>query len=344
MSAKATTPYQLTPSTGPRHLLRISDLEPAQLAYLLDLAAVMKHQRVGFRDAHSGKLLACYFATPSTRARVSLQAAAWRMGMLPVVLRPDELELGRRESIEDAAAVLSGYVDAIAVRSFAPSEVEEFASAASVPVINALTDEHDPCQALADLLTLREQYGDLRGRLHQTYLGDGINITELSGVRLAYVGDGNGVAHSLIEAGALAGMEVSVATPAECRPNERIVAGASETATRTGGQIKVVEDPAEAVVGADVVYTGAWGSTDDGDANDTRRTHLRQYQVTEMLMQNADADALFMHCLPAHRGEEVEPAVIDGRRSIILEQAANRVPAEQALIHTLISGDWTRDG
>jgi ornithine carbamoyltransferase len=341
MTNTAPAPDRLGRATGPRNLLRIADLGPEHLEHLLDLAAVMKRQRFRFRKAHAGEVLACYFSKPSTRTRVSLEGAAWQMGMLPVMLRPDELQLGRGEPIADTAAVLSRYVDAIAIRTFAQSEVDELADAASIPVINALTDEHHPCQALADLLTIREHFGDVERHLHQAFLGDGINVAELRGLRLAYVGDGNNVAHSLIEAGALIGMEVVLATPPDYRPDAQIVADATAAAKDRGGLIRVVEDPAEAVVGADVVYTDVWVSMGDDDDARERRARLRPYQVTEALIANADANAVFMHCLPAHRGEEVAAEVIDGPRSVVFEQAANRLPTEQALIHTLVSGDWT---
>ncbi|MQA75253.1 MAG: ornithine carbamoyltransferase [Solirubrobacterales bacterium] len=324
---------------APRDLLRISELTRGQLAHLLDLAMRMKAEPLAFREAEAGKALACYFAKPSTRTRVSLEGAAWRLGMLPIMPRPDELQLGRGEPIPDTASVLSGYVDAIAVRTFAQREVEELAAAASVPVINALTDEHHPCQALADLLTLRERFGE-SGRLRQTYLGEGNNVARLRGLRLAYVGDGNNVANSLIEAGALLGMEVAVATPPDYHPDEAIVAAAREVAERAGGSVSVFTDPAEAVAGANAVYTDVWVSMGDEEEQRERLAHLRPYQVNEALMANADRGAVFMQCLPAHRGEEVTEPVIDGPRSVVFEQAANRLPTEQALIHTLVSDDW----
>ena len=194
-----------TVTTAPRNLLRIADLDSHQLERLLELAAQMKTDRDWWRHTHQGEMLACYFAKPSTRTRISLEGAGWRLGMLPVMLRPDELQLGRGEPIADTARVLSGYVDAIAIRTFAQSDVQELAEAASIPVINALTDDHHPCQALADLLTLRERYG------------------VLAGIKLAYIGDGNNVAHSLMEAGALAGMHVAVATPPGYEPSPEVL-------------------------------------------------------------------------------------------------------------------------
>lgn len=319
---KVRTPADYGQVASPEHLLRISQLDRAQLEHLLEVAALMKAEPTGFRRAHAGKAVACFFAKPSTRTRVSLEGAAWRLGMLPIMLRPDELQLGRGEPISDTAAVLSGYVDAIAIRTFAQAEVEEVAAAATVPVINALTDDHHPCQALADLLTLRQQFG------------------RLEGLRVAYLGDGNNVAHSLMEAGALAAMDVVVATPPDYRPDPEIIAGAREVATREGGTVALVDDPAHAVEGADAVYTDVWVSMGEDSERAERLERLNPFQVTTQLMAAAEPDAVFLHCLPAHRGEEVEAAVIDGPRSIVFEQAANRLPTEQALLHALISHDW----
>ena len=185
----------MTTLTQPRSLLRVSDLHPDELEALLDLAVAMRAEPHAWREPLAGELLACYFTKPSTRTRVSFEAAAWRLGMLPVMLRPDELQLGRGEPLEDTARVLSSYAAALAVRTFAQADVDALAEWAAIPVVNALTDDHHPCQALADMLTLRDHFGPL------------------DGLRIAYVGDGNNVAHSLIEAASLLGMEIAVATP-----------------------------------------------------------------------------------------------------------------------------------
>jgi ornithine carbamoyltransferase len=313
----------MTPATGPSDLLRIADLDPGRLEQVLDLAARMKANRWGWRFAQAGKLLVCLFAKPSTRTRVSLEAAASGLGMLPVMLRPDELQLGRGESIADTGRVLSGYAAAIAIRTFAQRDVADLADAASVPVINALTDEHHPCQALADLLTLHERFGRLKG------------------LRLAYVGDGNNVAHSLMEAGALAGMHVAITTPPGYEPAPAVAAGARATSATTGGTLHVMTDPHEAVRGADAVYTDVWVSMGDEDGRTERLARFGDYRITPELMRLAGPDAVFMHCLPAHRGEEVDAAVIDGPQSVVFEQADNRLPATQAVLQALISGDWS---
>jgi ornithine carbamoyltransferase len=314
-----------TSTTMPSDLLRIADLTSQQLHALLDLAAQMKRDPKGWYNEHCAEVLACYFAKPSTRTRVSVEAAASRLGMLPVMLRPDELQLGRGEPIADTARVFSSYASAIVILTVAQSDVQEMADAASVPVINALTDNHHPCQALADLLTLRQRFGELRE------------------LKLAYVGDGNNVAHSLMEAGALAGMHVVVAAPHGYEPSMPITVQAHEVAHRHGGSIEVSGDVTSAVAGADAVYTDVWVSMGEEPEQDRRREELRGYQVNADVMSLATPDAVFMHCLPAHRGEEVTAEVIDGPQSVVFAQAANRLPTEQAVIQALLS-DRTLSG
>ena len=293
-----------------RDLLRIADLGPAELRTLLDLAAAMKADHRGWLGAMPGASVACYFAKPSTRTRVSFEAAVHRLGALPIMLRPDELQLGRGEPIADTARVLSSYCAAIVIRTFAQSDVEEMAAAASVPVVNALTDDHHPCQALADLLTLRERFG------------------RLEGLRVAYVGDGNNVAHSLMEAAEPAGFELSLACPPGYLPDAAITRAA-------GPAVHVFEDPRDAVAGAHAVYTDVWVSMGDEQERRDRLAALAGYRVTGELMTRASHDAIFLHCLPAHRGEEVAAEVIDGPRSAVWQQAANRLPTEQAVLQML---------
>src|ERR671915_1226154 len=218
-----------TPTTAPSDLLRIADLSASQLNALLDLADEMKNGPSWWTAAHHGTAVACLFDKPSTRTRVSFEVAAHRLGMLPIMLRPDELQLGRGEPLADSARVLSSYAAAIVVRTFAQATLEELADAATVPVINALTDDHHPCQALADLLTLRRHYGYLEG------------------IRVAYVGDGNNVAHSLMEAGALAGMHVAVATPPGYEPDHEVTMGALALAAEHGGSLQLGDDARAAV-------------------------------------------------------------------------------------------------
>ena len=295
-------------TTKARSLLKISDLDGDELERLLDLAEALKAEPMRHSDALQTQTVAMFFEKPSTRTRSSFAAAAYRLGALPLSLRPDELQLGRGEPIADTARVLSSYMAAIVIRTFAQAELEEVARNSDVPVINALSDAHHPCQALADLLTLRERFGGL------------------AGLKIAYVGDGNNVANSLIEAGALAGIEVAVACPPGYEP---AVAGGA-----------VTHDPAEAVRGARAVYTDVWVSMGEDDERQRRLADLRPYQVNAELMAAAAPDAIFLHCLPAHRGEEVTAEVIDGPRSAVWQQAGNRLPTEQALLYTLVTGDW----
>jgi ornithine carbamoyltransferase len=302
-----------TPATT--HVLRVADLDARQFDALLNLAAAMKRHPLAWRGALEGNAVACYFAKPSTRTRVSFEAAINRLGALPIMLRPDELQLGRGEPISDTARVLSSYCEAIVIRTFAQRDVRELAENASVPVINALTDDHHPCQALADCLTLREHFGTLKG------------------LPVAYVGDGNNVAHSLIEAAVLTGIELRVATPPGCKPDPGIVA-------RAGRSVKLVEDPRDAVWGAAAVYTDVWVSMGKEAGAESHRLTLDAYRVSPLLMAAARSDAVFLHCLPAHRGEEVDAGVIDGPASLVFQQAANRLPTEQALLRALVTGDW----
>ncbi len=303
----------MTIETRTGDLLRIADLAPGELLALVELAAAMKADLRGWLDSLTGASVACSFTKPSTRTRVSVEAAVHRLGALPIMLRPDELQLGRGEPIADAARVLSSYCAAIVIRTFAQADLEEMAAAASVPVINALTDDHHPCQALADLLTLRERFG------------------RLEGLRVAYVGDGNNVAHSLMEAAALAGFELSLACPRGYLPDAEIMRAA-------GPAVHLFEDPRDAVAGSQAVYTDVWVSMGDEQERRRRMTDLAPYRVDAGLMAHATRDAIFMHCLPAHRGEEVAAEVIDGPRSAVWQQAANRLPTEQAVLYALATG------
>lgn len=295
------------------HFTRVSDLSAAEFAEVIELAEALK--RVGSHEGPlTGRTVACIFEKPSTRTRVSFAAACAHLGATPIALSREELQLGRGETIADTARSLSGYCAAIVIRTFSQQTVDELARSASVPVINALSDVHHPCQALADVLTLAETFGGVAGR------------------RVAFLGDGgDNVAHSLLEAAALAGMDVTIAAPQAYRPDARILAGARAA----GGPIcsfDVVDDPAEAVEGADAVYADVWASMGEESERATRARALAPYQVTEELMERAAPHAVFLHCLPAKRGEEVQASVIDGPRSVVWQQSANRLPTEEALL------------
>ncbi len=290
-----------------RHFLTGEELSAAELAALLERAAQLKagRERGLASDALAGRSVALYFERPSTRTRISFGVGVAELGANPVVLRADELQLGRGESIADTARILSGYVHAVVIRSGSDETVAELAGAASVPVINGLTPAHHPCQALADLLTLRERFG------------------ALAGIVVAYVGDGNNVARSLAILGRTAGVEVRVATP----PGYELEPGLAALDTH---------DPREAASGADALYTDVWVSMGDEAEAERRRADLGPYRLDEGLMALASEGAIALHCLPAHPGEEITAGVLYGERSAVWDQAENRLHAQKALLETLV--------
>jgi ornithine carbamoyltransferase len=304
-----------------RHLLTLESLGRDGIRNTLDLAAQAKRQAGDTRDALAGGRVGMIFDKPSTRTRVSFEAAIWGLGMLPIALRPDELQIGRGETIADTARVLSRYLSALVIRTFEQAKVEELARHSTIPVINALTDDHHPCQALADMMTLEEAFGTL------------------AGLRVAYVGDGNNVCHSLIQGAAQMGFALAVATPEGYEPKAEIVAAA-------GGRVELSRDPAVAVSGADAVYTDVWASMGQEKEKGERARVFTPYRVDAALMARAKPSAIFMHCLPAHRGEEVTDEVIDGPQARVWDEAENRWYTEQALLYLLISGHerWERVG
>jgi ornithine carbamoyltransferase len=307
-----------------KDLLRIADLTGEDLQRLLAMAEAIHldpHRHHGLLD---GDTVITYFAKPSTRTRLSFGSAITHLGGTPEVVGPNELQLGRGETIEDTARVISRYARAFVIRTFADEDVRRFAAAAAIPVVNALTDGHHPCQALADLLTLQQHH------------------TSLAGLRLAYLGDGNNVAHSLMEAAALAGMHITVATPPGYEVDREVLETAERIAAGTGSLVLTTHDPLKAAAGADAVYTDVWLSM--GDSEESRAARMRdlaEYQVNEAVMAEASPDALFMHCLPAHRGEEVSTGVIDGGRSVVFDEAENRMHTAQALLVALLTGQLT---
>jgi ornithine carbamoyltransferase len=288
---------------------------------MLRLAAQLKDDlRVGRPHAHlAGRTLGMIFQKSSTRTRVSFEVGMAQLGGQALFLSSSDLQLGRGETIADTAQVLGRYVDGIMARTYAHSDVENLARYSGVPVINGLTDLLHPCQAMADVMTIQEKKG------------------RLAGIRLAYVGDSNNVTHSLLQAGAKFGMQVRVASPAGYQPNPEITDAAREQVRRTGGEIRIAEDPAEAVRGADVVYTDTWASMGQEEERDTRLRVFRPYQVDGRLMAQAAADALFMHCLPAHRGEEVTAEVMDGPHSVVFDEAENRLHVQKAILALLMA-------
>jgi ornithine carbamoyltransferase len=297
-----------------RDYLSVDDLDRAEILHLLDLAERLKADRDLHRDALRHRTVALIFEKASTRTRVSFEVAVDQLGGRPTTLSATDLQLGRGETIEDTGRVLSRYVDAIVLRTFEQERLEALAGAATVPVINALSDFEHPCQALADLLTVRERSGPLAGRV------------------LAYVGDGNNVAHSLLLAGAKTGMTVRVAAPTGFEPIPQIVQRASEIAEETGGSVEVLADPQSAVKGAHVVYTDVWASMGQEEESEERSLVFRPYQVNRALLDAAEPHVIVLHCLPAHRGLEITDEVIDGPRSAVWDQAENRLHAQKALL------------
>ncbi len=314
------------PEARPFHFLTLDELGSGALSSLLDLTGRLKRDPEAFRNRLAGRRIGMIFDKPSTRTRVSFESAAWMLGMLPIVLRPDELQLGRGETIADTARALSLYLDALTVRTFAQSSVEELAEAASIPVINALTNEHHPCQALADVMTIQEEFGTF------------------AGIQVAFIGDGDNVCHSLIEAAGLAGFELRVATPPGYEPSPEIVDRARRQGDRTGGRILLTNDPLEAASGVEAVYADVWTSMGREAETGARRTAFAGFTVDGRLMSLASKAAVFLHCLPAHRGEEVTDEVIDGPASRVWQQAANRLHTETALLYAILTGDLAGDG
>jgi ornithine carbamoyltransferase len=309
-----------SPPQPPRRLLRVADLTQLELERLLDLAAEIKVDPLRLADSQHHRLLACIFERPSTRTRLAFAAAAYRLGMHPMVLSSTDLQLGRGEPIADTARAISAYVAAVVIRTASHELIDQFARAASVPVVNALSDEHHPCEAIAALMTIRERFGRLKG------------------LKVAYVGDGNNVATSLVEAAVMAGMRVAVASPPGYGLPARIVAEAEFQTAQSGGDIAVTTNKQVAVQGAHVVYTDAWVSMATEDEAEARRQAFEAYRVDTNLMQGADREAVFLHCLPARRGEEVQAEVIDGPRSLVWTLVANHLLTEQAIISWLLQG------
>ncbi|MEA2497942.1 MAG: ornithine carbamoyltransferase [Actinomycetota bacterium] len=304
---------------GTRDLLSIDDLEPPELTRLIEDAQRIKKDPAGWADAIAGRQVALIFEKPSTRTRISFEVAVTSMGGHAVVLRGDELQLGRGETIEDTGRVLGRYVDAVVIRTFGQDRLERLADACPVPVVNALSDFSHPCQALADLQTIAEKKGELRG------------------LTIAYIGDGNNVAHSLMFGGVKLGMEVRVACPPGYEPFPQVVDRCAEIARETGGKVTVTSDPVAAATGADVLYTDVWTSMGQEDQAGQRENVFEGFQVNYDLIDRAGDDVLVMHCLPAHRGQEISADAIDGPHSVVWDQAENRLHAQKALLVWLLT-------
>ncbi|EES72709.1 ornithine carbamoyltransferase [Paenibacillus sp. oral taxon 786 str. D14] len=303
-----------------RDFIELTDYSTDEIHYLIDLAIELKRKQKNGEVYQPllGKTVGLIFEKSSTRTRVSFEVGTYQLGGHALFLSKNDIQLGRGETIADTAGVMSRYLDGIMIRTFGHDKVVDLARYATVPVINGLSDLAHPCQVLADYQTLYEHKGKLQG------------------LKLAYVGDGNNMAHSLMIGGAKLGVHVSVASPEGYEPDPQIVADAQEIAKATGAVIEVVRDPKAAVQEADAIYTDVWASMGFEEEQKIREEAFRNYQVDEQLARYAKPDYVFMHCLPAHRGEEVSEGVIDGPHSIIFDQAENRLHAQKALMAALI--------
>jgi len=299
-----------------RHFLRVAEWKPAELTAVLDLGDELKMLLARGRPHKllPGRSLALIFKKASTRTRVSFEVGICQLGGTGVSITAEHTHLARGETLKDTACVLSRYVDAIVIRTGPHSEVDELASYSSVPVINGLTDSSHPCQALADVMTIRERYG------------------RLDGLRLAYFGDGNNVCSSLMVAAAKLGMSFVAACPPGYEPSEQALADANEAVGQSGARIEIVNDPEQAAAGADVLYTDVWVSMGEEDERDERLAAFRGYSINERLLELARPEAFVMHCLPAHYGEEISEEIAHGPRSAIWDQAENRLHAQKALM------------
>lgn len=317
--AEATMEEMISSLKG-RDFLALDDYTPEELRYLIDLAIdLKKKQKAGepFQPL-KGKTLGMIFEKSSTRTRVSFEVGMYQLGGHALFLSKNDLQLGRGEPVWDTAQVMSRYLDGIMIRTFAHRNIIELARGATIPVINGLTDLEHPCQVMADYQTVLEHKGHLKG------------------LKIAYIGDGNNMVHSLMMGAAKLGMHIAVASPEGYMPDAGVHRASKENAALTGGSVHVCQDPKEAIADADVVYTDVWASMGFEEEQEKRVKAFRNFQVNEELVKYAKKDYLFLHCLPAHRGEEVSEGVIDGQHSIIFDQAENRLHAQKAIMAALM--------
>jgi ornithine carbamoyltransferase len=304
-----------------RDFLSLKDYTQEEIVYLLDFADFLK-AKVKTNQPYEvlkGKTLGLIFEKSSTRTRVSFEVGMVQLGGYPLFLSANDLQMGRGEPIKDTARVLSRYLDAVMIRTYNHSDVEELAAYAHIPIINGLTDALHPCQVLADLQTIREHKGH-----------------NLKGMKLAYIGDGNNMAHSLMIGGAKMGMEIYIASPNEYTPDSQWVNIANEIAAETGGKIVITNDIHEASKKADVLYADVWASMGQEQEAKDRRAALEKYQINDALLKKADKDVIVMHCLPAHRGEEITEEVLEGEHSVVFDEAENRLHAQKAVLASII--------
>lgn len=305
-----------------RDFISIHDLQEDELSRIFELAAVLKEKQRR-REPHrllEGKTLGMIFTKSSTRTRVSFQVGMYQLGGHPLFLSANDLQLRRGESIKDTALTLSRYLDGLMIRTFDHQDVVELARYATIPVINGLTDLLHPCQVMGDLFTILEQKG------------------QLAGLKLAFIGDGNNVAHSLLDGGAKVGMNVTIACPLGYEPKAEILERSRLDAQTTGAELEVVHDPKAAVEGADVIYTDVWASMGMEAETEQRKRDFTGFTVDQALLARANPKAMVMHCLPAHRGEEISDEVIDGPQSVVFEEAENRLHVQKAILALLMTG------
>ena len=299
-----------------RDFLTLRDLSPEEVASLLKRAIELKSGKDAARCPLIGKSVGLLFEKASTRTRVSLEVGIYQLGGQAIYMNPKEIQIGRGETVHDTAKVLSRYLDAVVIRTFGHNNLVEFASYSSIPVINGLSNMHHPCQALADMMTIVEKKG------------------KLEGIRLAYVGDGNNVANSLIEAASLMGIKLALACPRGCEPDPDVLRKAMASAR---DKISILKNPGEAMSGADVVYTDVWVSMGQEKDAAKKKRKFKNYQLNNKLLSYAKKDAIVLHCMPAHRGEEITDNVIDGTRSAVFDQAENRLHSQKALLEFLLA-------
>jgi len=303
-----------------KDLLSIKDLAAGEIECILKLSYELKRNKKKFSKALAGKNLALIFQKPSNRTRVSFEVGMYQLGGNALYLSPNEINIGIREGIKDVAKTISRYVDGIVLRTFEHKNCLDMASCATVPIINGLSDFSHPCQGLADLFTIREK------------------LKQLKGILLAYVGDGNNVCNSLLLAAAKTGMYMNVASPQGYAPSQEVIKQAQTFAKETGSRITVTDDPVSAVKGAHIVYTDVWASMGQEEEINKRKVIFKDFQINAELLAGASPDVLIMHCLPAHRGEEITDEVMDSRNSIVFDQAENRLHVQKAILIKLLKG------
>lgn len=303
-----------------KDLLTVGDLNLEDIESILERSSILKekHKRKEPYCPLIGKTLGMFFEKASTRTRVSFEVGIYQLGGQGIFLTPQDLQIGRGESIEDTAMVLSRYIDGLVVRTFSHKTVEDLARYAAIPVINGLTDTHHPCQILSDLFTIKEKKGRLKN------------------LKLCYIGDGNNVANSLIEGAGKVGINISLACPDGYEPDTEIIKKAEGEAKKGGSSIEILRDPLKAAEGADILYTDVWASMGQESEREKRLKVFKPYQINRRIVEAAKPDVLVMHCLPAHRGEEITDDVIDGKHSIVLDQAENRLHTQKAILEILM--------